>query len=122
MIDDKILRNAQYRKGLSIAFFNSTNAAMNILGQFKEDDNVEDWKESIQYWRNWFLEEHKEYYVNVIANVGKAYDAPETIKKIKKTKTLEDLHLLWIALSEDERRDGEIIKVKDEMKQKYEKA
>jgi len=41
---------------------------------------------------------------------------------MKMTKTLEELGSLWITLSEDERRDETIVKVKNELKKKYEET
>jgi hypothetical protein len=117
-MEEKVLKDAQYRKGLSIAFFNATNAAiemckgMNVHEQTTLDKIVEV--------RNWLLEEHKNYYATVIANVGKNYDSQESIAKLKATKDIEELKSTWIAFSEDERKDGEIIKVLKELKTKYE--
>ena len=70
--------------------------------------------------RDWLLEEHKNYYANVIANVG-LYEVNKSVKKIEEAKNLEDLKNIWLGLSEDERRDGEIIKVKEKLKKLYEK-
>ena len=114
--DDKIIQNAQYRKSLSIAFFNATNAAIEMcrgLNIYEEKT-----KEKIIEVRNWFLEEHKNYYASVIANVGQNYKTEESIAKLKTAKTLEDLQMVWRLLSEDERRDGEIQKVAQELKKK----
>ena len=119
MTDDKILKDAQYRKGLSIAFFNATNAAIALVAS---DDRLRrDEKsmfESVTKIRNFFLEEHKEYYANTIAKVGANYKADETIKRLKECTTLEELHRLFISISEDERRDGEIRKCVGELKAK----
>jgi len=120
-IDDKILQNAQYRKSLSIAYFNAINAAIELVKKITPELNDTDVKHEIVNWRNFFLEEHKKYYATVIANIGVNYRADETIAKLKKVESLEGLKNAWLALSEDERRDGEIIKVKNELKEKYEK-
>lgn len=117
MADDKIIRDAQYRKGLSIAFFNATNSAIAIMTkQILPDDEMQ---AGIEFWRNWFLDSHKEYYSTVIANVGANYNAVTTIEKLKATKTLEELKSVWLSLSQDERRDEEILKVTNTLKQKY---
>jgi len=114
--DDKIIQNAQYRKSLSIAFFNATNAAIEMCKGLNISE--EKTKEKIIEVRNWFLEEHKNYYASVIANAGQNYKTEESIAKLKTAKTLEDLQMVWRLLSEDERRDGEIQKVAQELKKK----
>jgi hypothetical protein len=123
MNEEQIIKNAQYRKGLSIAFFNATNASIELVSKFiPQDEKIEDIKKTISEWRDWFLEEHKNYYAKVVANVGQKYNVLETIKKLQNTKTLEELKSAWIASSEDERRDGEIIREVNILKKSYEKA
>jgi len=115
--DEKIIKDAQYRKGLSIAFFNATNSAISLCAGMNvyEGDTL---KKVFQI-RDIMLEEHKNYYATVIANVGVNYKAEDSIAKLKATKSLEDLQTAWRLLSEDERRDGEIIKVAQVMRVKY---
>ena len=125
--NEKIIKDAQYRKGLSIAFFNATNAAIEIVKKEIEIDkpsrlNLSNVKDSLVFWRNWLLEEHKNYYATVIANIGSNYNAKETIKKLESTKTKEELLAVWQSISEDERRDGEIIKATNKLKKSYEKS
>jgi len=117
--DEKIIKDAQYRKGLSIAFFNATNAATEIVKSLIKVDNsiAGQVKEQIVYWRDWLLEEHKNYYSKVIAGIGSVYNASDTIEKLKQVKTKDELRLVWISISEDERRDGDIIKVVKEIKE-----
>ena len=117
--DDKIIQNAQYRKSLSIAFFNATNAAIEMCKGLNIHE--EKTKEKIIEVRDWFLEEHKNYYASVIANIGQNYETKESIAKLKEVKTLEDLQTAWRLLSEDERRDGEIIKVAQLLKKSFKK-
>ncbi len=117
--DDKVIRDAQYRKGLSIAFFNATNSAVSLVAQFKLP-NVEETLKSVVEIRDFFLEEHKNYYATVIQNVGANYIANDTIIKLQATKNIDELKSLWLSLSEDERRDGDILRVKAELKEKYE--
>jgi len=115
-MNDSVIKNAQYRKGLSIAFFNATNATIELL----KDDNSkteEELKEKIIKWRSWFLEEHKNYYATVIEKIGVNYEAKESIEKLNKAKTIEELRTTWVNLSEDERRDPEIIAVTQLIKQ-----
>ena len=119
---DQIIKDAQYRKGLSIAFFNATNATIELAMVMFPDLKAVDTKAFIQEWRGWFLEEHKKYYAEVIANVGLNFEVAETIKKLEKATTTEELLSVWLSLSQDERSNDEVIKVKDELKKKYEKA
>lgn len=119
--DERILKDAQYRKSLAIAFFNATNAAIQLLSTDKEYYDANELKEKIVELRNWFLEEHKNYYA-VIAQVGVNYVAKDTIAKLQATTNLDELKSVWLSLSEDERRDGEILITKEALKIKYEKA
>lgn len=121
-MDEKILKDAQYRKGLSIAFFNATNATIELAKVMFPDMQGVDAKEFIREWRTWFLEEHKNYYATVIAQVGANYKAEDSIAKLKEVKTLEELQTVWVLFSADERKDKEIRKVAQEIKAKYEKA
>ena len=118
--EDSKIKDAQYRKGLSIAFFNATNAAVEFA-KINGLAGVLDPKKFIAEWRDWFLEEHKTYYATVIANVGVNYKAEDSIAKLKATTTLNELKTAWVSLSADERKDKEIIKVAQELKAKYEK-
>ena len=111
--DDKVIKNAQYRKGLSIAFFNATNAAVSIVSQMGPQMDA---KKTIVEIRDWLLEEHKKYYAEVIAKVGTNYDAAESVKKLKAVKNQEELKAVWLSFSEDERQDAEIRKVAQELK------
>ncbi len=119
--DDKILKDAQYRKGLSIAFFNATNSAITLVAQFGSP-TLEEAKQRVVELRDFFLEEHKNYYATVIAKVGVNYDVQKTKEKIQATQSIQDLKTIWLMLSEDERRDGEIIKLVQELKKQYEKT
>lgn len=135
MTDEKIMKNAQYRKGLGIAWFNATNSAIEMVkleglktNIFKTDkkgkkkvEKIKPMEVRIALWRNLFLEEHKDYYAKVIANVGQMYDSSKAIEVLKKATDLASLKLIWMTLSEDERHDGEIRKVVKEIKSKFEK-
>jgi hypothetical protein len=120
--DEKIIKDAQYRKGLSIAFFNATNAAINIVCTMPDikDMTNEHILERVKFFREKFLEEHKEYYANVIANVGtKIYKAEDAIKRLEATKNLEELKSVYLSLSADERRDEGILKITNDLKKSY---
>ena len=117
-MNDEIIKNAQYRKGLSIAFFNAINNATEIV-KLEGITKPEEIQERISFWRDWLLEEHKNYYATVIEGVGKNYNIEDSIEKLKNTNTLEELTTAWLLLSEDERRDPEIRKVAGEQRRKY---
>lgn len=132
-MQEKLLKDAQYRKGLSIAFFNATNAAIEMVKvegskkviSIKKKGKVVKWEvpieERIEYWRKYFIQKHQEYYTEVIANVGVNYKAEDAIKKLKEVTDWEGFKKVWRTFSEDERRDPEIRKVAVEVKNKYEK-
>jgi len=122
--NDQVIKDAQFRKSLSISFFNATNNATQIvelLYKKHPQDNNEVVKNDIATWRDWLLEEHKKYYAEVIANIGNNYDSKATIEKLKTAKNIDELKSLWIGLSEDERRDGDIIAEVNNLKQSYAK-
>lgn len=120
MDKDKLIRDAQYRKSLWIAFFNATNAAVELIKN-RQYKSLEDYQGDIMAIRDWFLDEHAKYYAEVIARIGIPYDLKEAIKKLEDTKNLTELQSAWVLLSEDERRDEAIVKVKNQLKQKHEK-
>jgi hypothetical protein len=117
--NDQVIKDAQYRKGLSIAFFNATNSAISMCQGMNVHEKTT--LDKIIELRDLFLDEHKKYYAEVIANVGNNYDSKTTIEKLKTSKNIDELKSLWISLSEDERRDGDIIKEVNLLKKKYEK-
>lgn len=66
-IQDQLMRDAQYRKSRSIAFFNSTNSAINLLAPIISSLNDFEIKDKIVEWRDWFLAEYdKDYKANVM--------------------------------------------------------
>ncbi len=113
----EILKSAQYRKGLSISYFNSLNAAISLCVGMNIHEEAT--FKRIEEIRDLFLENYKNYYATVIANVGQNYKAEDSIKKLESVKSLEELKAVWLSASEDERRDSEIIKTKEEMKKKF---
>lgn len=118
--NDKVIRDAQYRKGLSIAFFNATNAAIEMCKGLNIHEETT--RQKIVDIRDWLLEEHKNYYATVIANVGQNYKVEDSVAKLKSAGSLDELKVSWRLLSEDERRDPEVTKIAKELKKKYEKA
>jgi hypothetical protein len=119
--DEKIIKDAQYRKGISIAFFNATNSAISIVAPVAKDLKVEEIKKAVVMYRDFFLEEYKNYYATTISNIGGNYNIDESIKKLKNTTGIDELRDAWRLLSEDERHDPIIMKLKKELKSKYEK-
>ena len=120
MEKEQLIKDAQYRKGLGIAFFNATNAAIEIVRTQRL--SKQETKKFIVEFRDWLLDEHSDYYAEVIAKIGVPYNAKVAIKKLKAAKDFEALKTVWIVLSEDERRDKDIVKVKNQVKAKYEKT
>jgi len=115
---ERIIKNAQYRKGLSIAFFNATNVAVELVKVLYPTASPEEIREHLVATRDWLLEEHKNYYAEVIENIGANYNVEETTKLLKSAKNLAGLKEIWLLLSEDERRDDAVIKVAQELKAK----
>lgn len=62
------MKELQDRKSDSIAYFNSVNSAITLIGQLgytqrdvREDDNGGALKNQIIFWRDWFLAQYKEW-------------------------------------------------------------
>ena len=122
---DKVMKDAQYRKGLSIAFFNATNAAIALVSsdeRFRGGDItkpvLDQTVDTVRKLRDMLLEDHKIYYATVISKVGANYKPEETIKKLNTAKDKAELKKVWISLSEDDRRDPEIKKAVKVIKEK----
>lgn len=118
--EEKILKDAQFRKGAGIAFFNSTNAAISLVAAIPEIAEMtnEHIVDRVRFFRDTFLEDHKAYYAYVIANAGAVYKVADSVAKLGKATTKAELRDIWLGLSEDERHDGEIRKVASELKSK----
>lgn len=119
-MDERIWKDINYRKNLSIAFFNANNLAVTLVSTDKEYYTEEELKTKIVDWRNFFLKEHETYYANVVSPIGCLFDKKETIKLIESATGMEDLKDIWLSISQDERSDDDIIKIKNEIKKKYE--
>lgn len=71
--EQKLMRDAQYRKSRSIAFFNATNSAISLLGISSElgikpnDEAIQDF---IMKWRTWFLAEYDHDYKENVMTIG----------------------------------------------------
>lgn len=126
---EKLIRDAQYRKGLSIAYFNSLNAAVELTKAIIAKGNTEDINKNprivldmLYKFRDEFIAEHDDYYARVIANVGVSYSVANAVEKLEAVKSLDELRNVWVGFSEDERRDPKIRETAGEVKKRYEKA
>ena len=115
----QIIKTAQDRKDLSIAFFNATNSAIEMLKVWAPNSTEKEARAKIAEWRNWFLDEHGIYRNEILSKVGQYYDPESTLQKLKNVKSMEELKDLWKSLSEDERHDDNVILLKDKLKEKY---
>lgn len=119
---DALIRDAQYRKGASIAYFNSLNNAIVLATSTDAKyESKEDMLSTINEYKNLFIAQHDEYYSQVIAKIGVNYDVKETVTKVEKVKDIDELKALWLSMSADERADKEVIKAKNIIKAKFEK-
>lgn len=118
MENNDILKNAQYRKSLSIAYFNSLNSAIALCAGMNVHEEAT--FKRIEEIQALFLENYKKYHTVVIANIGANYQASESIAKLRKAKNIEELKSIWIGLSEDERRNEIIISETKKLKKSYE--
>lgn len=136
MDEDKVIKDAQYRKGLSIAFFNATNVAIEMLkllpatafkkvvekgkGKKKTKTTIAITREEkLVEIRNWLLDEHKKYYAEVIAKVGTNYSVEKSLARLAKVKNQAELNSVWLSFSEDERHDGDIRKLAQSLQEKF---
>ncbi len=120
--NDKIMKDAQYRKGLSIAWFNATNSAISLIGTIQPTTDPDYYKTRLVEIRDWLLEEHKTYYATVIANVGVNFNPEDTIKKLNATTDKQTIKTVKLTISEDERHHEKVKKVAKELKEKYKNA
>ncbi len=119
---DAMMQDAQYRKGLSIAFFNATNNATEIIKLQEPSPSNEVLKERIVFWRDWLLSEHATYYAQVVMNVGKPYSIKDTIAELQTAKDYGELMDIWLSISEDQRQDTEIRACADKLKLQLKKT
>lgn len=119
-MEDQNIKDAQYRKSLSISFFNATNNAAEIVKIMQtmtgEKMTYLEMQQQIIFWRDWLLEQHRDYYATTIASVGGVYKVEDTVKRLKGAQSMEELKQKWLNLSQDERRDPEIIDTIKKMK------
>ncbi len=118
----KQIKNAQDRKDFAIAFYNATNNAIEIVKANRgfEISTPEQVQKDIEFWRNWFLEQHMEYREKVTEKIGATYNVTTAIEKLEVTTSKEELRKAWLSLSQDERQDAEIHAKCQELIEKYE--
>ena len=116
---DDVMREAQYRKSRGIAWFNATNSAIEIV-KFSSIQDPSRMKEMLAFWRTWFVDEYTKDYAENIANYGLAYNPASSITRLQSANSMPELMKVWIEMSEDERQNVDIVKVKNELKAKYE--
>lgn len=123
-MDEKVIKDLQYRKGLSIAYFNSLNSAISLvtIDPVSRGGGQKAILETIAFYQEHFLKNYNTYYSTVISNVGSNYDKKKSLEKLSKVVSREGLKKVWIMLSQDEREDPDIKKVVIELKEKYEKT
>lgn len=119
MAEDLVLKNAQYRKAAPMAFLNSRNTAIEMV---KMEGKKTDLLKKVKKYTNDLMKDYQEFYTREVVSFGATYSVEEAFKKLKKVKDLKSLTTVWQSFSEDERRDGEIIKAVQELKLKYVKT
>lgn len=90
---NKIKWERQYNKDKSIAYFNSTNAAIEMTLGDKSISDVKDakWSQILLEWRDFFIEEWKKWYLeNMPEPEGTTFtEALESSPKSVKEKVLD---------------------------------
>ncbi len=123
---EKLLKNAQYRKSLGIAYFNSTNSAIELAKLFfqmtGQKVSAEEIMKTVASFRDEFLEQHKDYYAKNIAIIGINYNPQDAIERLKSAKNIQELGIAWRSLSADERANVDIFNVAQELKKYYEET
>lgn len=126
MDENKILKDAQYRKNFSIAFFNAANVSVEMIklegkvykGKGKSKKLVAH-EDRFVYYQDLMLKRYRKYYAEVISATGANYKVDKTIEKILQADTREKLNSVWLGLSQEERQDPAIKKVVKELILKY---
>lgn len=143
------MKVADFKRNISIAFFNANNVAATLVEleakmypKLMEAEATKVLKKGmkagkkkklavkmkpvsltsrLEFYRDWLIKEHSKYYAKVIEPVADNFRKEDAIGRLKATKNMEELRALWVLLSEDERYNEEIIKVKEQLKAKYTK-
>ena len=116
----KLIQDAQWRKGMSIAYFNSLNASISLVtAQGTRFGSEDEMLESINKYKNHFIEQHNMYYTKNIAPIGVQVNIKGAIAKAQEAKTLEELKAVWLKFSELERQNPEIKSAVNILKETY---
>lgn len=118
----KSIKDAQDRKDLSIAYFNSTNSAIAMVTAPRallETETVEQTRAKIVEWRDWFLVEHKAYRQRELETMRANIPVGTAIEKLKATTNLVDLKAVWATLTQDERNQADILAEAQAQRKKY---
>lgn len=138
---EKLMKVQDFKRNVSIAFFNANNVAATLVelesklmpplmevkaakvkkGQkktkiIKQPASLTD---RLVFYRDWLIEEHSKYYAKVIAPVADKFKVEDSVAALKAAKTLPELRKAWIALSQDERDNKEILKVAQKLRKAY---
>lgn len=111
-IKQKNIKDAQYRKEISIAFFNSTNSAIALLSQAGP---IKDRRAFITEWRDWFIQEHKVHRLKELGVISaESIEGAQigTEQKLTNCKTKDDLARIWSTLTPSEKKTYEPLKNK----------
>lgn len=123
MDKEKSIKDGQFRKGLSIAYFNATNAAVTLIASEERlRFGIKETLDNLRIIRDALLEDHLEYYSKTVASVGSNFKPADTIAKLEKSINIESLRSVFLSLSQDERNNPEILKRANELKAQYENA
>lgn len=86
-LDTQLQKDPQYRRELSISYFNSLNNAVNlVMGSTTKTTKIEKKLEMIKEIRNQFMEEYKQYRVDVLDSAGKTSVDPKVVPALDKMK------------------------------------
>lgn len=86
---ENVMRDAQFRKGLSIAYFNSLNSAITLVTAPRVNnttETAEETKKLLAYWRDYFLDEYAKFHSEKISNIGIEKIAPSVVEGLDKAK------------------------------------
>ncbi len=106
---DKVISSAQLRKSLSIAYFNSNNSAIELVSKLNITD-TEQLKDAITSWRDWFIEEYKQYHIDNIDKVTpENIDIHEAVKQILGCTTTAEVRLTASKFPDSVRNSDEFL-------------
>jgi hypothetical protein len=121
---EELLKNAQFRKALPMAFLNSRNSAIELL-KLNGKPKVKKGKKPVSLMTilkkntNNLMADYMEFYARDVATVGVNFKPEESIAKLNAAKNLPDLQSTWRSLSEDERHNDDVRKVAQQLRDKY---